>query len=446
MAKSIKKMFIIMMAMVLSFSGVPASVFAADLNPGDYVDKVQYGKEEVTSGDYVSLRVDFSEKGVEGEPGAKLFAAGDTVTLPLPPELKALKQNIKLGEYGEVVVTGDKMVITFNDKATTMEHIKGYFEIELFVERVEDGSEQDVVADLNTGLGTKLKVKGYPIREGGEEGERGRYDFGYKGGNVNRDEPTIIDWYIVANANQDELNDDIIIKDVFGEGQSMVDGTFTIMYEKPEEAEGIKFVPNGSGFDLVISKDFANKRSVQMSYQTKINDDSKKQKIFKNEAEIKFDSAIDGKGEFTAKSEVQNRLSVDGGAEGDQVFELVVEYQDEDGNTIAPSTAPKDYTDGADYTTDPIDIDGYEFVKVDENNDPQNGKINGKDAKVIYVYKKKAEEPKQHKLDVIYVDEEGNEISEPDETKTLDDKSDYKTTQKDIDNTKGHRRLRIRKG
>ena len=117
---------------------------------------------------------------------------------------------------------------------------------------------------------------------------------------------------------------------------------------------------------------------------------------------------------------------------------VVVNYVDEAGNVLQDPVTESDLTNGTDYTTTnkkptTIEKDGktYEFVRVDQKSDPENGTINGKDVEVTYVYKLKENTPtpstETHKVVTNYVDENGNVLQDPSTQADLSNGSAYTT-------------------
>src|SRR5690625_1403507 len=105
-----------------------------------------------------------------------------------------------------------------------------------------------------------------------------------------------------------------------------------------------------------------------------------------------------------------------------------VEYVDEDGNELAD---PEELTGAIDdsYETEPKDNDSYEVI---EKPDMTRGEYTEDDQTVTYVYKPVEETPEEGTVDVEYVDEDGNELADPEElTGAIDDP--YETEPKDID-------------
>lgn len=108
--------------------------------------------------------------------------------------------------------------------------------------------------------------------------------------------------------------------------------------------------------------------------------------------------------------------------------EVIVKYVDEDGKEIAPSEKITG-KEGDKYSTKPKDISGY-LLKEQPSN--ASGTMTGKTTEVTYTYRKlKDDEKKDAKITIKHVDEDGKDISEPEEIKGKIGDT-YKTKEKEI--------------
>ncbi|MBC1973150.1 MucBP domain-containing protein [Listeria welshimeri] len=106
---------------------------------------------------------------------------------------------------------------------------------------------------------------------------------------------------------------------------------------------------------------------------------------------------------------------------------VTVNYQDEQGNSLAPTETLKGDI-GKTYTTVQKDITGYDFKEVQGN---ATGEFTTKAQVVNYIYAKKVTPVEQGTVTVNYQDEQGNSLA-PTETLKGDVGKTYTTVQKDI--------------
>src|SRR5699024_5513905 len=90
---------------------------------------------------------------------------------------------------------------------------------------------------------------------------------------------------------------------------------------------------------------------------------------------------------------------------------VTVTYVDEDGEEIEDSEELTGEV-GETYESEQKDIDGYEFVEV---NGEEEGEYGEDDATVEYVYEEESEEEEESTVTVTYVDEDGEEIEDSEE-------------------------------
>ncbi|MBC2279354.1 MucBP domain-containing protein [Listeria welshimeri] len=107
---------------------------------------------------------------------------------------------------------------------------------------------------------------------------------------------------------------------------------------------------------------------------------------------------------------------------------VTVNYQDEQGNTVAPSETLKDDV-GKTYKTVQKDVEGYDFKEVQGN---ATGEFTTKAQVVNYIYAKTVTPVEQGTVTVNYQDEQGNTVA-PTETLKGDVGETYTTVQKDVE-------------
>ncbi|MHC5291920.1 MucBP domain-containing protein [Listeria welshimeri] len=134
----------------------------------------------------------------------------------------------------------------------------------------------------------------------------------------------------------------------------------------------------------------------------------------------------DATGEFTTKAQVVNYIYAKTVTPVEQGT-VTVNYQDEQGNSVAPSETLKGDV-GETYTTVQKDITGYDFKEVQGNT---TGEFTAKAQVVTYIYAKTVTPVEQGTVTVNYQDEQGNTVA-PSETLKGDVGETYTTVQKDI--------------
>ncbi|MBC1288847.1 MucBP domain-containing protein [Listeria welshimeri] len=107
---------------------------------------------------------------------------------------------------------------------------------------------------------------------------------------------------------------------------------------------------------------------------------------------------------------------------------VTVNYQDEQGNTVAPSETLKGDV-GKTYKTVQKDVEGYDFKEVQGN---ATGEFTTKAQVVNYIYAKTVTPVEQGTVTVNYQDEQGNSVA-PTETLKGDVGETYTTVQKDVE-------------
>ncbi|MBC1960616.1 MucBP domain-containing protein [Listeria welshimeri] len=131
-------------------------------------------------------------------------------------------------------------------------------------------------------------------------------------------------------------------------------------------------------------------------------------------------------GEFTTKAQVVNYIYAKTVTPVEQGT-VTVNYQDEQGNTVAPTETLKGDI-GETYTTVQKDITGYDFKEVQGD---ATGEFTTKAQVVTYIYAQTPTPVEQGTVTVNYQDEQGNAVA-PTETLKGDVGTTYTTVQKDI--------------
>ncbi|MBC1625132.1 MucBP domain-containing protein [Listeria welshimeri] len=131
-------------------------------------------------------------------------------------------------------------------------------------------------------------------------------------------------------------------------------------------------------------------------------------------------------GEFTTKAQVVTYIYAQTPTPVEQGT-VTVNYQDEQGNAVAPSETLKGDV-GETYTTVQKDITGYDFKEVQGN---ATGEFTTKAQVVTYIYAQTPTPVEQGTVTVNYQDEQGNSLA-PTETLKGDVGETYTTVQKDI--------------
>ena len=169
-------------------------------------------------------------------PDTQSIQAGDTLTLSLPKELTfytALEFDVV--EEGQtngqtvgkaVVNTANKTVtVTFND----------YFASHPLNKRVAlrfDVKVDTEVVTKTSPLTFKIGNTDFSLNYEKTDGQAGDYEMKY--GYQDQKDPTIVKWRIILNARQDILRG-MVIKDQFGDGLTLVEGSFRAVRFSPVE-------------------------------------------------------------------------------------------------------------------------------------------------------------------------------------------------------------------
>ena len=192
--------------------------------------------QAVTSGTTVLTNEKLSATINVAFPDTQAIQAGDTLTLALPKELTfytALQFDVV--EEGQtngqtvgktVVNTANKTVtVTFND----------YFASHPLNKRVALRFDEKVdpeVVTKTSPLTFKIGNTDFSLNYEKTDGQAGDYEMKY--GYQDQTDPTIVKWRIILNARQDILRG-MVIKDQFGDGLTLVEGSFRAVRFSPVE-------------------------------------------------------------------------------------------------------------------------------------------------------------------------------------------------------------------
>ena len=190
----------------------------------------------VTSGTTVLTNEKLSATINVAFPDTQAIQTGDTLTLALPKELTfytALEFDVV--EEGQtngqtvgkaVVNTANKTVtVTFND----------YFASHPLNKRVAlrfDVKVDPEVVTKTSPLTFKIGNTDFSLNYEKTDGQAGDYEMKY--GYQDQKDPTIVKWRIILNARQDILRG-MVIKDQFGDGLTLVEGSFRAVRFSPVE-------------------------------------------------------------------------------------------------------------------------------------------------------------------------------------------------------------------
>lgn len=311
-ARPIWMLMAVLSFVVAMFVGTGAQASVIDSTP--FVDKITSSKSEFQPREIAEIGMEFSEK-----PGQK-FKPGDELVLPLPAEFKGFPNTMMLEDYAQVFVEQGQVRIVFTDKVTKKNHVKGMVKFSIKAsETVEAGTSKDVRLDLGTNANPfpSVKVHGYPVRNEGSGNEpREAAPFGYKGGNINDNDSTLIDWYIVINADRLNVNTKTVVRDTLGKGHEYVAGSITID-GRPVTAEDGQLVMNGNSFELTLNPSAVDGKTVGLKYQTRITEAGKKMKTFKNDFKLDFQLPNQAPNAVEGGANVNNVLMT-GVIEGDE--------------------------------------------------------------------------------------------------------------------------------
>ncbi|MDV2933831.1 collagen binding domain-containing protein [Enterococcus faecalis] len=320
MVKKIISVFsIVMLVSVFLVSFIMSStsgVYARELSKEKIVDAITLESSEIYMSGKTKITVSFSEKD-----NVEIYG-GDTITLDLPPELIGYGGVIQLSDFGEAVIEGGKVVVTFNENTDSKENIKGEFTFTIkSINQVENDSQIQIPMDLGTGLIVDpLVIKGYPSSSGNGN-DRGPTPFAYKGGESNPNNPEIIKWYIVVNPDRLQIEDQVVLTDVLGEGQNLLPKSFKLNGVPIEEYEkhnhGIVELSDND-FTVYINQVYIDEKSLSITYETKINEHGKNLKELDNKFEVKYQEKGKVPNSLSGRGIAVNDMAQDGKAQGDE--------------------------------------------------------------------------------------------------------------------------------
>ena len=190
--------------------------------------------QAVTSGTTVLSNEKLSATINVAFPDTQAIQAGDTLTLALPKELTFYTHlEFDVVEEGQingqtvgkaVVNTANKTVnVTFNDYFTSHplnKRVALHFDVKV---------DSEVVTKTSP-IQFKLGNTDFSLNYEKTDGEAGDYEMKY--GYQDKSDPTIIKWRIILNARQDMLRG-MVIKDQFGDGLTLVEGSFRAVRFSP---------------------------------------------------------------------------------------------------------------------------------------------------------------------------------------------------------------------
>lgn len=298
---------------VLSFVivlSLGSNVQASQIDKAPFVDSVVLDKTEAFSGESLNIKIEFSEKD-----GHK-FAPGNEMVFDLPKELEGFKTSMLLEDYAIVTVEAGRATVKFTDKVALKEHVKGKLSFNL---KVSDSLEKDSEKTIDMSFGTKvqnsLKVKGHKT----PTGTPGRHEPAYKGGFVDVNDPTVLNWYVVVNANMDQIVGDVYVTDTLGAGHDYIPNSFKITGNPNVAAPKVKVWGNkhrGRQFEVNLPEKFVSGTSVGITYQTRLDATGEKMKELTNKFATEFATGYNNPKSTSGGARLANLL-MSGKIEGD---------------------------------------------------------------------------------------------------------------------------------
>lgn len=308
MSLNMKRLVWFLSAFVIVLFGMFTSGQAqASVVPSSAVDSITSSRSTFDPRANGDVTVNFSEK------AGHEFQPGDVLELTLPLELHGYNKHFMLEDYADVTVTEGQVRVVFTDKVAKKNNIHGslWFGVHA-TETVTKGTTKDVVLDLGTQCKNvpTVKVKGYDA-----VGGPGDQKYAYKGGWVNKQDPTLIDWYIVINPQRLYMSSDVFIRDILGPGHEYVSGSVLVNQKPVTEKEGLLSM-GADNFALQLRRDFVNLNTVEVRYQTKVVEAGKKQAELKNDFTANF-QVLYRQPEYLSGSFKVKNVMFDGDIEGD---------------------------------------------------------------------------------------------------------------------------------
>ena len=192
--------------------------------------------QAVTSGTTVLTNEKLSATINVAFPDTQAIQAGDTLTLALPKELTfytALEFDVV--EEGQIngQTVGKAVVNTVNKTVTVT--FNDYFASHPLNKRVAlrfDVKVDPEIVTKTSPLTFKIGNTDFSLNYEKTDGQAGDYEMKY--GYQDQTDPTIVKWRIILNARQDILRG-MVIKDQFGDGLTLVEGSFRAVRFSPVE-------------------------------------------------------------------------------------------------------------------------------------------------------------------------------------------------------------------
>ncbi|UOB79914.1 hypothetical protein MQW34_04835 [Bacillus sp. ZJS3] len=319
-----KKRFsaLLILAIIVMQNLIPVIVKAQDLKSFGIIDSIKIDKNELHHGERTKITVKFSEK------ENYKIQPGDSLTLTLPPELKAFTGTIRLDDFGVCEVTSGTAQCKFNEKVGTHERIRGYFTISVQAENVEMNKKKEIQTNLGTNVEMQTITISGPSNDGEHRSEH-KGPFAYKGGNIQIDKPGEILWYVTVNYNRETLSKDINLSDSLQGGQTYNKDSFYIMVDSGTERSYLtvsEFKQKGYGtfnfiddttFKVLFNKDKASSNRFAIFYGASIKEDAKTLQYFKNKYSIVYQVSKENPTSDAQIVKVEN-FTADGGARGER--------------------------------------------------------------------------------------------------------------------------------
>lgn len=291
--------------------GMNVGVQASQLNKDLFVDSITVSHPEAFVSESVELKVTFSEKN-----GHK-FKPGDQMIFDLPSELEGFVDNLDLEDYATVRVEHGRAIVTFNDLVAIKENIKGTLSFYADVRKgLADNSEKNLQINLGTHVHNvpTLKVKGHKTNQ-----PNPRPKDTYKGGKVDVNNPEILTWYVVVNANALKISGNVVVTDELGPGHVYVPGSFTFSGNSNVPVPRVKLMANkhfGDKFQIVLPEEYISEHGIQINYQTRLTGPGKKMNRLTNKVFTQFQPVQNNPENVGGEFSLANLL-VKGNIEGD---------------------------------------------------------------------------------------------------------------------------------
>ncbi|NKW86379.1 collagen binding domain-containing protein, partial [Bacillus cereus] len=341
-----KKCFpaVLIFAIIVIQNLIPVIVKAQELNSFGIIDGIKIDKNELHHGERTKITVKFSEK------ENYKIQPGDSLTLTLPPELKAFTGTIGLDDFGVCEVTSGTAQCKFNEKVGTYERIRGYFIISVQAENVERNKKKEIKTNLGTNVAMETVTISRPSNDG-EHRSESEGPFAYKGGNIQIDKPGEVLWYVTVNYNREILSKDINLSDSLQGGQIYNKDSFYIMADNGTERSYLnlsEFEKKGYGtfyfiddttFKVVFNKEKASGNRFAIFYGAHIKEDAKTLQYFMNKYSIVYQVSKQNPTSDSQIVKVEN-FTADGGARGDHYEKAQEKITEENWEEVGKQEAP----------------------------------------------------------------------------------------------------------